>query len=433
MTVRTVSPVPVAERARLRIMRRILPYLFLLYIIAYLDRTNVGMAALEMSKALGFTAEVFGFGAGIFFFGYFLLEIPGALIIEKWSARGWIARIMISWGLVAIGMGFIHTAMQFYVMRFLLGAAEAGFFPGIIVYLSHWFRSGDRAKTIALFMAASPISFIIGAPISGLLLGINWLHMEGWRWLFILEGAPAVIFGIVTIFYLTDRPHQARWLEEDEREWIDAELEKEKLLKLEKHSWRIWEAFKSREVILLTGAYFLLNTSAYGLHFWLPTLIKTLSGSSNVIVGLITILPYCFYLISILLIGWSSDRTGERRWHTVLPMLAAGAGFFLSAVLHDHTVFTVAFFCLAAAGIGGSLPGFWSLPTSFLSGTTAAAAIGLINSVGNLGGFVGPYVVGRLNTITGSFFGGVVYLSLSIVVGACLIFALRPSKVEKAC
>ena len=441
---------PLALRARRRILRRILPYLFVLYIIAYLDRVNVGYAALEMSKALGFTAEVFGFGAGIFFIGYFLLEIPGSIIVEKWSARLWIARIMISWGLLAILMGFIHTTTQFYLVRFLLGAAEAGFFPGIIVYLSHWFRYEDRAKAIALFMAAIPISNIVGSPISGLLLGINWFQLAGWRWLFIIEGLPAIIFGIVTIFFLTDWPHQAKWLPADEREWITSVLEQEKQAKLKGHSYRIFEAFKHREVLLLTAAYFLIVTSNYGLNFWLPVFVKKVSGSSNLIVSLIAALPYCFYLTSMLLVGWSSDRTGERRWHTATSMLVVSAGLLLSAVFQDSLGLAVSMFCLASVGLGGYLPSFWPLPTSFLTGASAAATIGLINSVGNLGGFVGPFVVGYLSTHSrgisetvislpfvgrfaagylstsaGSFFWGVLYLSLSASLAACFILALR--------
>jgi ACS family tartrate transporter-like MFS transporter len=217
MMTQAVALPDVAQRARGRIWRRLIPYLFVLYIIAFLDRVNVGYAALEMTKDLGFTAEVYGLGAGIFFIGYFLLEIPGSILVETWSARGWIARIMISWGLLAALMGFVHTTRQFYWIRFLLGAAEAGFFPGIIIYLSHWFRSEDRAKAVALFMAAIPIANIFGSPLSGLILGVNWFGRAGWRWLFILEGMPAVLFGIITIFYLTDHPHQARWLSVDER------------------------------------------------------------------------------------------------------------------------------------------------------------------------------------------------------------------------
>jgi len=416
---------PVAARARRRIMRRILPYIFFLYIIAFLDRVNVGYAALEMTKDLGFNSEVYGFGAGIFFLGYFLLEIPGCIIVEKWSARLWIARIMISWGLLATFMGFMHTPRQFYVLRFLLGAAEAGFFPGIIVYLSHWFHYEDRAKTLALFMSAIPISNMIGSPVSGLILGVHWFGLAGWRWLFIVEGVPAIIFGVVTLFYLTDRPGQAKWLRPDECEWICEELEKEKLTKLKTHSFGLLQAFRHREVVLLTLAYFLAVSGGYGLFFWLPTLVKRVSGSSNFKVGLISTIPYLAGLLAMLFAGWSSDRSGERRWHTAVPMIAAAAGFLFSALFAQHAAMAVAMFCVASIGIHSYLPSFWSLPTKFLTGSVAAGCIGLINSVGNLGGFLGPYVVGYVSTKTGSFFGGILYLSLSTLGGAAVILTLR--------
>ncbi|MBI3654204.1 MAG: MFS transporter [Acidobacteria bacterium] len=420
-----VSPVAVSARARRRITGRIMPYLFVLYIIAFLDRVNVGYAALEMTKDLSFTAEVYGLGAGIFFFGYFLFEIPGSIIVEKWSARKWIARIMISWGGLAILMGFVHTKNQFYLVRFLLGAAEAGFFPGIIVYLSHWFRYEDRAKAVAMFMTAVPFSNLIGSPISGLLLNLKWLNLAGWRWLFIIEGLPAIIFGVVTIFYLTDRPQQAKWLADDEREWITGELEKEHQAKAATHSLSIGKAFQNRDVLLLTAAYFFIITSNYGLNFFLPTFVKKLSGSSNLMVTLITAIPYCFYLLAMLLVGWSSDRTGERRWHTAVPMMVVGLGLLLSIAAQDQAVLAVAMFCLASVGLGGYLPSFWALPTRFLSGAAAAATIGLVNSVGNLGGFVGPFVVGYLNNATGSFIGGVLYLAVSAFLAASCIAALR--------
>lgn len=419
------APEPVGDRARRRIMRRILPYLFVIFVIAYLDRVNVGYAALEMTGDLGFSPEVYGFGAGVFFIGYFLLEIPGSLIVERWSARLWISRIMISWGLLAIYMGFIETTTQFYVTRFLLGAAEAGFFPGVIVYLSHWFRDADRAKATALFMAAVPLTNIFGSPVSGLLLGVEWLGMAGWRWMFIVEGIPAVLFGVVTIFYLTDRPHQARWLEEDERAWIAAELERENERKRAARPYGVWRALGQREVLMLAAAYFLIVTSVYGLVFWLPTFVKQASGASNLMVTLITAVPYCVGLMAILSMGWSSDRTKERRWHTAGAMIAGGVGLFLGAMFQDSVAISVAAFCLAAAGLNGYLPSFWALPTSLLAGTAAAASVGLINSIGNLGGFVGPYVVGYLNSATGSFFGGTVYLSLSALAAAGLILALR--------
>jgi len=422
----------VADRARRRVMLRIMPYVFLLYIIAFLDRVNVGYAFLKMKGDLGFADDVLGLGAGIFFIGYFLLEIPGSILVEKWSARGWIARIMISWGIVAILMGFIQSKSQFYTARFVLGAAEAGFFPGIIVYFSHWFRYEDRAKAVALFMAAIPIANIIGSPVSGLLLGVNWLGLAGWRWLFIIEGAPAIIFGVVTIFYLTDRPHQARWLPDDERDWLTGELEREKLEKQATRSYSIVQAFRHREVVLLTLAYFFMVTAVYGFNFWLPTIIQKLSGLSNLVVTLISALPYCVALVAILFVGWSSDRTKERRWHTALSMIVASIGLLLSVVAQDQTALAVLMFCVAGAGMYSYLPGFWALPTSFLTGTAAAASIGLINSIGNLGGFVGPYVVGYLSQATNSFLGGVLYLATSALVAAGLILSLRATRQRRS-
>jgi len=422
------EPVPAgstADRARRRITRRIMPYLFLLYVIAYLDRVNVSFAALEMTHALGFTAKVYGFGAGIFFIGYCLLEIPGTLLVEKWSARGCIARIMIIWGMLAILTGFIHTSTQFYWVRFLLGAAEAGFFPGIIVYLSHWYRYEDRAKALGLFMVAVPISNVVGAPVSGMILGIHWLGIAGWRWLFILEGIPAIVFGVVSIFYLTDWPRQAKWLPDDEREWITGELEREKEAKEAARRYSIWQALRNREVLLLTLAYFFIVTSQYGFNVWIPTIVKSMSGASNFAVTMIAALPYSAALIALLVVGWSSDRTQERRWHTAGSMLVAGTGFLLSVLSQGNVALEVAMFCVAGAGMYGYLPGFWALPTSFLSGTAAAASIGLINSIGNLGGFAGPYIVGYISNRTGSFLGGLLYLSVSAVVAAGMILSLR--------
>jgi ACS family tartrate transporter-like MFS transporter len=418
----------VGERARRRVTRRLMPYLFLLYVIAYLDRVNVGYATLEMTKDLAFTPEVYGFGAGVFFVGYFLLEIPGTILVERWSARRWIARIMVTWGLVAALTGFVQTATQFYWIRFLLGVAEAGFFPGVIVYLSHWFRYEDRARALAMFVAAQPISNIIGAPVSGLMLGVNWLGLAGWRWLFILEGVPAVLFGVVTLFYLTDRPQHAAWLPADERDWLISKLEGERLAKQAAHPQRVLDAFRHPQVLLLTLAYFLIVTSVYGFNFWLPTIIKQLSGSSNLVVTSVSALPYCVGLLAVLLFGWSSDRTQERRRHTALAMLIAGVGLLLSVAMREQTALAVAMFCVAAVGLYGYQPGFWSLPTSFLTGTAAAATIGLINSVGNLGGFAGPYVVGYLSRTTGSLFAGVLYLSLSALLAAALILSLRTTK-----
>jgi ACS family tartrate transporter-like MFS transporter len=426
----TVITTPVAERARRRIALRLLPYLFFLYVIAYLDRGNLSYAALDMTGALGFTPEIYGFGAGIFFFGYFLLEIPGAILVERWSARAWIARIMITWGIVAVFTGFIHTAHQFYWVRFLLGASEAGFFPGIVVYLSHWFRYEDRAKAMAMFMAAQSVANMIGAPVSGLLLGVKWLGLAGWRWLFVLEGIPAVLFGIVTVFYLTDWPHQATWLPQDEREWIASELKQEKQARQAARFYSVWQALRQREVILLTLALFFVASTVYGFSFWLPTIIKKLSGSTNLLVSLVAALPYFVGFLAIMFVGWSSDRTRERRWHAALCLLVASVGLLLSALTQNMPGVAISMFCLAAAGMYGYLPAFWSLPTSFLTGTAAAASIGLINSVGNLGGFAGPYAVGYITKRAHTFTAGVLCLSASALVASVLLLLLRRSKPE---
>ena len=417
----------VSERARRRIARRILPYLFVLYVIAYLDRVNLSYAALEMTGALHFTPEVYGLGAGIFFIGYFLLEIPGTILVEKWSARRWMARIMISWGLVAAATGFIHTTTQFYWIRFLLGVAEAGFFPGMIVYLSHWVLYADRARAMAIFMAAQPVSNIVGSPISGFLLGIHWLGLPGWRWLFILEGIPAVLLGVATLFYLTDWPHQARWLLEDERQWIASELQQEHLARQAAHSPTAWQALRDRNVLLLCGTHFCIASSVYGFNFWLPTLLKKLSGFPNLWVALISALPFCVGLAAMVLIGWSSDRNQERRRHTAFCLILVSVGLALS-ITQTGVMLSLLMFCIAAAGMYGYLPSFWSIPSSFLSGTAAAACVGLINSVGNLGGFAGPFMMGYLTRQTNSSVAGMLYLSLCGLIGAVLVLSVRPRK-----
>ncbi len=421
----TAADSSVSTRARRRIARRLMPFLFLIYIIAYLDRVNVSYAALEMSRALGFSDRVFGFGAGIFFIGYFLLEIPGALIVERWSARLWIARIMISWGIVTVLTAFIKTAGQFYTARILLGAAEAGFFPGIIVYLTHWFRYEDRAKAVAMFMAAVALSNVVGSPLAGLLLGVGWYGIPGWRWLFILEGIPAVIFGLITLWYLTDWPHQARWLPADEREWITTELEREKQAKRAVRSYTVWEALRQRDVILLALIYFFAVTGHYGFILWLPTILKRASGLPNLTVTLLATLPYVAGLTAMLVNGWHSDSTGERRWHTALPLFLCGVAFLLAIAAGSRLWLAVALFTLVGACLHSYLPCFWALPTITLSESAAAASIGLINSVGNLGGFVGPFVVGYLRTRTQSFTPGLVYLLSGLFLSSILVLLLR--------
>ena len=424
------SPVDpeVAQRARRRIARRLLPFLFLLYVIAFIDRMNVGAAALQMPRDLGFSDGVIGFGAGIFFLGYFLLEIPGALIVERWGARRWIARIMITWGMITVLMAFIHTERQFYLVRFFVGAAEAGFFPGVIVYLTHWFRYQDRAKAVAVFYAANPISYIIGSPLAGLLLGISWLGLRGWRWLFIIEGIPAVLFGVITIFYLTDWPEKTRWLPADERSWITSELQREKEAKKRVHSYSIWEAVHHRDVILLTLCYFCAMTGSYGIAFWLPTILKRLSGKSDLQVTLLAALPYVAAFITQQLNGWHSDRTCERRWHAALPVFLCGVALALAVVYRANPTVSILLFIVAGGAFYGFQPCFWAVPTLFLSESAAAASIGLINAVGNLGGFVGPLVMGYLAGRTHSFAPGLLYLVASLFVSGVLMLAVGASR-----
>src|SRR2546429_4343263 len=337
----------VAQRTRKRIAWRLLPFLFLLYVIAFLDRMNISAAALQMPGDLGFSDRVVGRGAGIFFLGYFLLGIPGALIAERWSARRWITRIMISWGTLTVLMAFIRTAWQFYFVRFLVGAAEAGFFPIVIVYLSHWFRNEDRARAVARFYAANPLSFVIGSPLAGLLLGLSWLGLRGWRWLFILEGIPAIVLGVITIWYLTDWPHQAGWLPADERAWITTELQREKESKKRLGSHSIWQALRHRDVILLTFCYFCAMSGSYGIAFWLPTILKRLSGLSDLKVTLLAALPYVAAFITQQVNGWHSDRTGERRWHAAIPVFICGLALALAVVYRSNVAVSIGFFVVA--------------------------------------------------------------------------------------
>jgi MFS transporter, ACS family, tartrate transporter len=420
----TIEPAT-AQRARHRIARRLLPFLFLLYVVAFLDRMNVGAAGLQMPHDLGFSERVLGFGAGVFFLGYFLLEIPGALIVERWSARRWIARIMISWGLMTVLMAFIHTARQFYLVRFLVGAAEAGFLPGVIVYLTHWFRYQDRAKAVAFFYAANPLSYVIGSPLAGLLLGLSWLGLRGWRWLFIIEGIPAIVLGVITIWYLTDWPEQADWLPADEKLWIKSELQHETEAKQRHRSHRsIWEALHHRDVILLTLCYFGAMTGSYGIAFWLPTILKRLSGKSDLKVTLLAALPYVVAFVVQQVNGWHSDRTGERRWHAAIPVFLCGLALTVAVVYRTNLAMSLAMFVLAGGSFYGFQPVFWAVPTRFLSESAAAASIGLINSVGNLGGFAGPMVVGYLANRTHSFSAGLLYLVASLFASGAFMLAV---------
>jgi sugar phosphate permease len=420
----------VAQGARRRIATRLLPFLFLLYIVAFLDRMNVSAAALQMPGDLGFSDRAIGLGAGIFFLGYLLLQIPGALIAEHWSARRWIAYIMVSWGILTVFMAFIHTAREFYIVRFLVGAAEAGFFPAVVVYLTHWFQAADRAKAVAVFYAAMPLSYVIGSPLAGLLLGLSWLGLRGWRWLFVLEGIPAIVLGLIALSYLTDWPRQANWLPPKEREWIIAQLDREKKAKQDVRGYSIWQALCHRDVILLTACYFFALTGNYGIAFWLPTILKRLSGQSDFKVTLLASLPYVAGFLTQQLNGWHSDKSRERRWHAAIPVLLSGLALFLAIKSGSHVTLAILFFSMVGAAYYAFHPAFWSVPTEFLSESAAAASIGLINSVGNLGGFLGPLILGYLVSRTRSFSGGLWYLVGSFFVSGMLMLAVggaRPS------
>jgi ACS family tartrate transporter-like MFS transporter len=410
--------------ARRRIARRLLPFLFVLFVIAFLDRVNVSYAALEMTHDLSFSNRVFGFGSGIFFVGYLLFEIPGCLIVERWSARKWFARIMVTWGLITVLMAFIRTPTHFYLVRILLGAAEAGFFPGVLVYLTHWFRSEDRAKAGAMFMIAIPVANIVGSPLGGWLLGVHWFGLGGWRWLFIVEGIPAIVFGVITVFYLTDLPREARWLTPQEREWITAELEREGLEKRAARSYGVWEALRQPTVIQLTVIYFFAVSSIYSLTIWLPTFLKRASGMSDFAVTMLSIVPYVAVLFAMLFNGWHSDRTNERRWHTAIPLMLGAVAFSLTIVSGSH--FWFAFACLTVASTANAfLPSFWPVPSAFLGESAAAASIGLINSIGNLGSFVTPSVIGYFLDRTHSFAPGFLYVIVSLLIAIFLMLTLN--------
>jgi MFS transporter, ACS family, tartrate transporter len=414
----------VAASARQKISRRLIPFVFLLYITSFIDRVNVSFAGLDMTRDLHFSNEVFGFGAGIFFVGYSLLEIPGAMLAEVWSSRKWIAAIMMVWGVLAALTGLIQNAAQFNAIRFFLGLAEGGFFPAVVVYLTHWFRQEDRGKAVAMFMAAIPVSNAVGAPIAGYLLGIHWLDISGWRWLLILEGVPAFIGGLVTIFYLTDWPKDAHWLAPEERQWISGELEREAHeKKTTRRHMGILETLRQPIVLALAISYFLINTSGYGLNIWLPKMVEKFQGLSRMQISLVSAIPYAASIPIMLLVAWHSDRTGERKWHAAWSAIAAGAGLALSQAVGGVPALAICGFSIAYMGIMSYYPTYWALPTRFLSDRQAAASFGFVNLIANFGGFTGPYMVGFLTDKTGTYVAGVLFLvSTGIVSGLILMF-----------
>ena len=405
-----------------KVSLRLLPFLFTLYVVAYLDRVNVGFAALQMKSALRFSDSVYGFGAGIFFVGYLLFQVPSNLALVKFGARRWLAALMICWGIISASTMFVHTPFSFYAFRFLLGAAESGFYPGIILYLTYWFPLSARARSVSWLMMASPVSGLIGGPLSGLLLSMTGIgHLAGWQWVFLMEGIPAIILGVSVKFILTEKPRDAAWLDAAERETLLAAIESEgkRAAPISNSSARrsiLLDVIARRETWLLCAAYFALTWTSYGLGLWLPQLVKNFSGYSDRMVGVLTIAPYLFAVAVMVFVGSISDRTRQPHRTYAGCAFAGAAGFFLSVQPH-HVLLSTVFLSISAAGIYSAFGPFWAMPGEFLTGASAAAGIAFINSLGNLGGLFGPYVTGMARQRTGSFavgtliLGGVLFLS----------------------
>ncbi len=415
----------VARSARRKAYRNVVLPLFIVSVIAYVDRVNIGYAALTMNADLGFDPRVFGLGAGIFFAGYFLFEIPGALVAERYSPRLWLARIMISWGIVSGLVAFMRTPAQFYLLRFLLGAAEASLYP--VIYAScipRFFPARERARAIAVLLASLQVSGIVGAPLAGWLTGVPVMGLAGWQVLFLVEALPAVLFGLVLPFWMADWPKQARWLSEAEQEVLTREYEAELAAKTTARRYTVGEALRDREVLKLCLTYFLWVTGFWGFSYWMPTVLKDVSGWSNAAIGNAFAGAMVVSLAASVYTGHSSSKRDEKRWHGAIHMFLAALGVAASAWTRDPWLFLL-FLTLAAIGTYAPMSVWWSYPTTFLSGSAAAGAIGLVNSIGNLGGFVGPYLTGWVRQTTGSFAGALLYLSLSLTLAGLLILTLR--------
>ncbi len=416
-------------RATLRqVSRRLIPFLTLLYVIAFIDRVNVGFAALQMNADLGFSAAMYGFGAGIFFLGYTLFEVPSNLVLARVGARRWIARIMVTWGIVSVSMMFVQGPTSFYVLRFLLGVAEAGFFPGIIYLLCNWFPQRQRARAIAWFMTAIPLSIVIGGPLAGVLLELDGLWgLRGWQLLFLIEGMPAVILGFVVWFYLKDRPDDAHWLSAEQKAWLTGKIRAEQEHAREKHRVGVVRSLAHPLVWALGLVGFVAQAGSYGLTLWMPQILKSITGFSNLEVGLLSAIPFAAAALGMVLIGASSDRTGERFLHMSAPFFLAAIGFWASAAV-VAPMLALLMLTVAAIGDYGSRGPFWSLPGRFLAGPAAAAGIALINTLGAAGGFVGPYFVGLLKHASGDFTSGLLLLAALMFAGGILALALRASR-----
>lgn len=414
----------VGSLRRRKYLHIILP-LFIGSVLAFLDRLNLAYAALTMNKDLGFSAEVFGMGAGILFLGYVLFEIPGSLIAAKWSARIWISRILITWGLACSLMAFIHNATQFYIVRFLIGAAEASYYPVCYaVVVPRWFDPEERPKAVSIMLTSLLVSNIIGSPLAGVLLGVSWFGFKGWQMLFILEGLMAVVFGFIVLFWLADWPKDVHWLTPAEKEALAQQYEHEVAVKNAVRKYTVWEALKDKEVLRLCFIYFMWITGFWGFGFWMPTVLKSVSGWSNAAIGWLIVIPMTLALIGFVINGNSSSRTGEKRWHVAIPLFIGAIGMGLGSFV-TNPILSFILVCVSAIGVYVGMGVWWTYPTSFLSGAAAAGAVGLINSVGNIGGWVGPYLVGFIKDLTGSFMWAYLYLALSLAVAGIFILTLR--------
>ncbi|WP_413797206.1 MFS transporter [Streptomyces iranensis] len=414
-----------------KVVRRIVPFLVLCYVASYLDRVNVGFAKLQMSDDLGFSEAAYGLGAGLFFIGYFILEVPSNLMLQRVGARAWIARIMISWGLVSAAFMFVTNEATFYVLRFLLGAAEAGFYPGVILYCTYWFPSHRRARVIAMFMSAIPVAGIFGNPLSGWIMdsfqGVNgW---QGWQWMFLLEAVPALLVGVVTLFYLDDGVRDAKWLTDEEKAVVERAVADDSAHRTV-HG-RVRDAFSEPRVWLMCLIYFCFVMGQYALTFWMPTFVESTGIEGNVAIGVLSAVPFVAALVAMNLFGRSADKRRERRWHLVIPSLMGAVGFSLSAVWNGSTALSLIALSVAAAGVLTCAPLFWSLPTAFLGGTAAAAGLAIINSVGNLAGFVSPYMIGALKDTTGSASIPMYVLAFTLVVGAAAVLTTKKQVVNR--
>ena len=414
-----------------RVTRRLIPFAFICYVVAYIDRVNVGFASAVLQRDLGLSNTQFGYGAGLFFIGYCLFEVPSNLILERVGARRWIARILIGWGIASMGMVFVRDAWSFYAARVILGIAEAGFFPGIVLYLTYWIPAADRARTGALFMMAAPVAIIVGAPISDRLLALNGrLGLHGWQWLFLVEGLPAVILGFFALRVLTDQPRDAAWLPANDREWLTRTMDAEGARRAATGHSSILRSLASGRVWLLCAVYFLNTVVTYGIFLWLPKMLTEAAGGRQSFgLSLMTALPFTAALVAMFFVGRHSDRTGERKRHVAACALTAAAGLVLAVMFRGNLWLVVLSFTLSQMGQRSVMSVFWTIPPIFLGGIGAAAGIGLINAIGNLGGFVGPSLMGALRDFTGAYTTGLLVLAAALVVEAIVVMTLRiPSR-----